>query len=130
LATLDTNILVRLITRDHPEQTAQAQAFLKSLGADGAYVPPTVLAETAWVLERSYRWSGTAILQALRITAHCGSFRLDDTALSAIELYRKEQGKGVGFADCLILQTVKDKHQGPLVTFDRHLGALLGAQGL
>ena len=31
--------------------SAQAQAFLESLGADGVYVPPTVLAETVWVLQ-------------------------------------------------------------------------------
>jgi predicted nucleic-acid-binding protein len=90
-----------------------------------------VLAATTWVLERSYRWSQANILQALNMTAHCGSFRLDDTCLSAIELYRKAQGQGqgVGFADCLICQTVKDKHQEPLVTFDVNLGTLPGAAG-
>ena len=128
MAAIDTNVLVRIITRDHPEQTAKAQAFVTSQGKDSVYVPPMVLAEVVWVLERAYKWNFAEIHQALHITAHCGSFRLDDTCHSAIELYKRDGSKGVGFADCLILQTVKDKHQGPLATFDQKLGALPGAK--
>ena len=127
MAALDTNVLVRIITRDHPEQTAKAQAFVAAQGGEGVYVPPMVLAETAWVLERSYRWGTADIHKALHITAHFGSFRLDDTCHGAIELFKREGARGVGFADCLILQTVKDKHQGPLATFDQRLGALTSA---
>jgi len=130
LAAIDTNVLVRIITRDHPEQAAKARAFVEAQGDTGVYVPPMVLAETAWVLERSYRWTPADILQALRITAHCGSFRLDDTCHSAIELFKGVGAKGVGFADCLILQTAKDKHQAPLATFDLRLGTLAGAKVL
>jgi len=128
MAALDTNVLVRLITRDHPAQAALAQAYVTALGPSGAYVPPMVLAETSWVLERSYKWSRAQVLQALEITAHCGSFRLDDTSLTAIELFRKDAPKEVGFADSLILQTVKDKHQEPLVSFDVNLGTLSGVK--
>ena len=130
MAAIDTNVLVRIITRDHPEQCAKAQAFVAAPGAEGVYVPPTVLAETVWVLERSYKWGRDDVHRALHITAHCGSFRLDDTCHNAIELYQREASKGAGFADCLILQTVKDKHQGPLATFDQRLGALPGTKAL
>ena len=128
MAAIDTHVLVRIITRDHPEQTAKARAYVEAQGEAGVHVPPMVLAETAWVLERAYRWTPADIHQALRITAHCGSFRLDDTCHSAIELFRGEGAKGVGFADCLILQTAKDRHQAPLATFDQRLGALAGAR--
>lgn len=126
MAAVDTSVLVRIITRDHPEQTASAQAFIAAQGDQGVFVPATVLAETAWVLERSYRWLAKDIHQALHITAHCGSFRLEDSSRSAIALFQQESGRGVGFADCLILQAVKDKAQGPLATFDQRLGALAG----
>jgi predicted nucleic-acid-binding protein len=126
LAAIDTNVLVRIITRDHPEQTAKAQAFVAGQGEAGVYVAPMVLAETAWVLERAYRWKAADIHQALHITAHCGAFRLDDTCHNAIDLYQREGARGVGFSDCLILQTVKDKHQGSLATFDQRLGILAG----
>ncbi len=130
MAAIDTNVLVRIITRDHPDQTAKAQVFVTSQGEEGVYVPPVVLAEVAWVLERAYKWSFEEIHQALHITAHCGSFRLDDTCHSAIELYKRDGSKGIGFSDCLILQTVKDKHQGPLATFDQKLGVLSSTKAL
>ena len=130
MAAIDTNVLVRIITRDHPEQTAKAQAFVTAQGKEGVYVSPVVLVEVAWVLERAYKWGFEEIHQALHITAHCGSFRLGDTCHSAIDLYKRDGSKGVGFSDCLILQTVKDKHQGPLATFDQKLGTVSGVKVL
>ncbi len=130
MASIDTNVLVRIITRDHPQQTAAAQAFVVAQGGQGIYVAPVVLAEVAWVLERAYRWRFEDIHTALYITANCGSFRLEDTCHSAIDLFKREGAKGVGFADCLILQGVKDKHSGPLATFDQKLGSMPGTQRL
>jgi predicted nucleic-acid-binding protein len=43
---VDTNVLVRLITRDDAHQVAAADAFVHK----GAWVSHLVLAETAWVL--------------------------------------------------------------------------------
>jgi predicted nucleic-acid-binding protein len=46
----DTNVLVRLITRDDKQQVAAADAFI----ASGAWVPHLALAETIWVLASVY----------------------------------------------------------------------------
>jgi predicted nucleic-acid-binding protein len=43
---VDTNVLVRLITRDDPRQTIAAEHFIVA----GAWVPTLVLAEAMWVL--------------------------------------------------------------------------------
>jgi predicted nucleic-acid-binding protein len=48
---VDTNLLVRLITRDDPKQAAAADAFVSK----GAWVSHLVLAEAVWVLESVYR---------------------------------------------------------------------------
>ena len=42
---IDTNVLVRLIVRDDPEQVARAEAFVEH----GAWISLLVLAETVWV---------------------------------------------------------------------------------
>jgi len=47
---VDTNILVRLATRDDAKQVARAEAFV----AHGAWVPHLVLAEATWVLTAVY----------------------------------------------------------------------------
>ena len=45
---VDTNVLVRLITRDDEKQVAIAEAFI----GRGVWAPHVVLAETMWVLAR------------------------------------------------------------------------------
>ena len=47
---VDTNVLVRLVTRDDAAQTAAAEAFV----AGGAWVPQVVLVEAMWVLSSVY----------------------------------------------------------------------------
>ncbi|MFP5284626.1 MAG: PIN domain-containing protein, partial [Thermoanaerobaculia bacterium] len=47
---VDTNVLVRLITRDDDKQTAAAEAFV----ASGAWVPQLALVEAMWVLASIY----------------------------------------------------------------------------
>jgi predicted nucleic-acid-binding protein len=43
---IDTNVLVRLVTRDDPCQTSAADAFVEK----GAWVSILALAEASWVL--------------------------------------------------------------------------------
>jgi len=54
---VDTNVLVRLATRDDAKQVAAAEAFI----AKGAWVPHLVLAETVWVLVSVYDLGPAAI---------------------------------------------------------------------
>lgn len=53
---IDTNIIVRLLTRDDPEQFEAAVRLVKASGPDRQlFVNPIVIAETIWVLERLYK---------------------------------------------------------------------------
>jgi len=47
---VDTNVLVRLMTRDDTKQVAVAEAFV----ANGAWVPHLAVAEAVWVLTSVY----------------------------------------------------------------------------
>ncbi len=58
---VDTNVLVRLITRDDPKQTAAA--FV----ARGAWVSHLVLAETTWVLAAAYAVAAPKIAKAVEM---------------------------------------------------------------
>ena len=52
---IDTNVIVRLLTRDDPAQFAAAVDLVKASGPDRPlFVNPVVIAETVWVLERVY----------------------------------------------------------------------------
>ena len=53
---IDTNIIVRLLTRDDPVQFDAAVSLVRASSAEAPlFVNPMVIAETVWVLERAYK---------------------------------------------------------------------------
>src|SRR5579871_6881198 len=60
---VDTNVVVRFLTRDHPHQSPRARDLL--LGHD-SWLGVTVVLESEWVLRSAYRFSRSQVLAALR----------------------------------------------------------------
>ena len=123
---VDTNVLVRLVTRDKPRQVAAAEAFI----ARGAWVPHLALAETTWVLSSVYDRKPGAIADAVEMLLNHAQLTLQDpeTVTAAIERFR-ERPK-LGFSDCLVLEVALKAGHRPLGTFDRQLGRVEGAEQL
>jgi predicted nucleic-acid-binding protein len=123
---VDTNLLVRLLTRDDPKQVAAAEAFV----AKGAWVSHVVLAETTWVLVSVYELGPAEIATALEMLLEHESLSLQDpdAISSALVHYRKKPA--LGFSDCLVLEVARKAGHLPLGTFDRELGKLDGAHKL
>ena len=63
---IDTNLVVRYLTGDHPEQSAKAKALID--GQD-VFVSTTLLLETEWVLRSVYGFEGSQLALALRAFA-------------------------------------------------------------
>jgi predicted nucleic acid-binding protein len=95
---VDTNIIVRYLTADHPEQFAKASVLIH--GQD-VYVCTTVLLETEWVLRGGYGFSRDQIIAALTAFAGLPRINLEDPALAAKAL--DWMRSGLDFADALHL---------------------------
>ena len=123
---VDTNVLVRLMTRDDAKQAALADEFI----AKGAWVSHLVLAETTWVLSAVYELRSAKIVTAAEMLLNHESLSIQDPAVvrAALELFRGKPS--LGFSDCLILEVARAAGHLPLGTFDRDLGRLAGAQRL
>ena len=123
---VDTNVLVRLLTRDDAKQLAVAEAFV----AHGAWVPHLALAEATWVLASVYNRGPEAIATAVQMLVNHEHLTLqdEDTVAAAVDLFR--QRPTVGFSDCLMVEVARKAGHGPLATLDRDLGKLDGAQRL
>ena len=123
---VDTNVLVRLITRDEPKQVAAAEAFV----AKGAWVPHLAIAEASWVLATVYDCDPRAIATAVEMLLGHEHLTVQDseTVAAAVAQFR-EQSK-VGFSDCLMVEISRKAGHTPLGTFDRDLGRIDGAQRL
>ena len=77
---VDTNVVVRYLTRDDAEQFAKANALI---GGDDVYVCTTVLLETEWVLRRAYWFSRQRIIAALAAFFGLPRVTLEDPVLAA-----------------------------------------------
>jgi len=123
---VDTNVLVRLVTRDDARQVASAEAFV----AGGAWVSHVVLVEAVWVLTSVYELEAPAVATAVDMLLEHRDLTLQepDVVVAALEQYRAKPA--VGFSDCLVLEVARKAGHLPLGTFDRNLGKLEGAQRL
>jgi predicted nucleic-acid-binding protein len=121
---IDTNILIRLIVRDDPRQTASAENFIRG----GAWVSILALAEAAWVLTNIYALSPKELAMEIEMYLNHRDLVLQDSEAiaAALELFRAKPS--LGFPDCLMLQLARKAGHLPLGTFDRSLGKVEGAQ--
>lgn len=123
---VDTNVLVRLITRDDARQAASADAFVEK----GAWVPLLALAETTWVLVTVYELSAKDLATAVEMLLNHERLVLQDSDVVAAALAVFRSRPGLDFSDCLTVQIARKAGHLPLGTFDRTLGKVEGAQKL
>jgi predicted nucleic-acid-binding protein len=121
---VDTNVLVRLITRDDPKQVAAAESFVSR----GAWVSHLVLAETLWVLESVYEVDSERVAAAVDMLLNHASLSLQDPDVVTAALARFRLRPSLGFSDCLALEITRKAGHVPFGTFDRDLAKLDGAE--
>jgi predicted nucleic-acid-binding protein len=120
---VDTNVLVRLVTRDDARQTAAAERFIEP----GAWISQVVLTETTWVLESAYELAPVQIATAVEMLLNHDHLTVEDADVVAAALDRLRRTPALGFSDCLILEVARKAGHLPLGTFDRKLGKVEGA---
>ena len=123
---VDTNVLVRLVTRDDARQASSADAFI----AKGAWVPLLALTEAVWVLATVYKRNAKSLATAIEMLLHHEQLILQDSdaVSAALDLFRSRPS--LGFSDCLMLEVARKAGHLPLGTFDRGLGKADGVQKL
>jgi len=123
---VDTNVLVRLIVRDDPEQLESAREFISK----GVWVSHVVLAETSWVLQLVFKFNAEKVAFAVDMLLNHAQVTVQDAdaVLAALENFRKRPA--VRFSDNLIVELARKNGHLPVGTFDRDLSKLEGTQRL
>jgi predicted nucleic-acid-binding protein len=117
---VDTNVLVRLLTRDDADQVSAAEAFVSR----GAWVSHLVLAETFWVLGSVYDLTRAQIATAIEMLLNHRELSLQDADVvtAALDHYRRRPA--IEFSDCLVLEIARKAGHLPVATFDRNFARL------
>jgi predicted nucleic-acid-binding protein len=123
---VDTNVLVRLVTRDDAKQAAAAETFIEG----GAWVSHLVLMEATWVLATVYDVAPAEMTTALDMLLNHKELTVQDSDVVALALQQFQAKPSIGFSDCLVLEVARKAGHLPLGTFDRTLGKLEGAERL
>ena len=118
---IDTNILVRFITADHPQQSPRAREIIE--GGD-ILVSVTVLLEAEWVLRSTYGYDPALICKKLEGFAGMPGVTVEDPEHLAFAMDRVRDG--MDFADALHL--ARADSCTVFLTFDRRL--VKAAKGL
>lgn len=111
---VDTNVVVRFLTKDDPKQSARAGEIIHD---NDIWIAKTVLLEAEWVLRSVYAYSPAWIESGLRRLSGLPQVEIEDEpdVARALEWF----AAGMDFADALHLAS-----SGPaegFATFDRKL---------
>lgn len=122
---LDTNMLVRYLTRDDPSQYAKAKDLIEVAADSGEQllINCAVLCEIVWVLGTVYRYSREEIAHALEHILTASQFVVEkpDEARQALNEFRSTRA---GFTDAFIGRMNRSLGADHTVTFDRDLKVL------
>jgi predicted nucleic acid-binding protein len=120
-AFLDTNILIRHLTGDPPEQARGARAFLAS--ADELLLPDLIVAEVVFVLESFYELERDRVADLVRAVIGFQPIVVVDMPLllRALEVYEIEQ---LDFAEAYLVANAEASGVGKIASFDRSIDRL------
>ncbi|MFT4112365.1 PIN domain-containing protein [Silvibacterium sp.] len=123
---LDTNVLVRYLLKDDPEQVIRVRSLMHSLSVTNpGFISLITLAETAWVLSRTYSFDRDRIAEAISALLHTQELMLEQREAVRTALHAFEESRA-DFSDCLIAQLGHHAGCEYTVTFDRHAAKLPG----
>lgn len=123
--TADTNVLVRMVLTDDPDQARIAAATLTA--AEGIAVTLPALCEFVWVLRRGYKREAQAIALAIRNLMRSATVRIDRPAVEAGLAILETGGD---FADGVIAFEGSRLGGETFVSFDRDAVKRLKASGV
>lgn len=117
-AFVDTNILIRHLTGDPPEQAGRATRYLEQ--AEELLLPDLILAEVAYVLDSFYDVPRNQVATTLRAVLAFPAIRVIDTDLlqRTIEVYETHR---LDFADAYLVASAERTGVGVIASFDRDI---------
>jgi predicted nucleic-acid-binding protein len=128
---LDTNVVIRYLLQDNPVQSRKARELIdgRLTQDDPGFLSVVTVAETAWVLDRGYRFDSAAIAAAVERLLQTEVFVIEHEHEVFTAMIALREGRG-SFADMLIAECGRTAGCTATVTFDRKSLRLSGFESL
>jgi predicted nucleic-acid-binding protein len=100
---IDTNVLIRYIVQDEPEQSKIAAGFIENqcTSPSPGYISQIVLCEIVWVLKRAYKYDKEIIVDVINQILLTKEFKVENSQNAWLALKEFKTGKA-DFADHLL----------------------------
>ncbi|MFP5234868.1 MAG: PIN domain-containing protein [Acidobacteriota bacterium] len=124
----DTNVLIRLFTRDDPEQFRSAYKVFQALTPEKpGWISLANLMEIDWVLRSRYSQERSAVARVFEELLSADTVVIEQvaTVARALSLYRSARAD---FGDCLIAASARAAGCAKVVTFDKIAARDLGME--
>ena len=116
---IDTNILVRYLSRDDAGQLVIVDRFVDGLTLENpGYISLAVCMELNWVLDRGYGLTRAQIAETFQRLLTVSTFHIERPAVLASAL-RGFSRSNADFADCLIARAAAHAGCAQTMTFDK-----------
>jgi predicted nucleic-acid-binding protein len=124
---LDTNIIVRYLVQDDPVQSPRVTELIERglTKEDPGFISVAAMAETVWVLERSYGFTDAEVAEAIERTLQTDAFVVEREREVFIAMLALKEGRG-SFSDALIVALGASAGCSRTLTFDRKAQRLAG----
>lgn len=124
---LDTNVIVRFLTRDNDILHPKAEAIMQAVteGQLTVVCDPVILAEVVWVLNSFYKLSRPDIRELLLPIVESNNVLIPDKSRYVLALAIFGEGKA-HYADACACAAAIEDCKGRLLSFDRELSKVEG----
>ena len=122
---LDTNVVIRYLMQDEPDQAARATAFIEQqLSVENpGFIALIVLVEIAWVLRSCYAIDRETINRTFRSLLETRQLWVEQTDL-VVRALRRYTEYAADFSDALIVEVAREQGCTEIVSFDRKANSL------
>lgn len=118
-ALLDTNVILRYLLGDDEKKRAECASLFRTARDKrvSLILPPIVVYEVVWVLERTYKIDKKKISEVIRAVLNTPEIECDsaDMLRLALDTYEK---KNVKFGDAVIAAWGREREIGVIYTYD------------
>lgn len=122
---IDTNILIRYLSRDDEEQFLKVLELFADYREVGLVINLPVIMEASWVLQSSYHYSKQELIKTLRQLINTKGLIIQSDKIIEKALNEYERSNA-DFEDCLIAAQNNSSGDNPTSTFDKKASKLKG----